>query len=617
LLPFFTEPYPNELVYSMIARYHFYSGNIDCKDTLEEVFQNRSVIPSVEIGSHFDALAHQMGSAYSAEYLLAKHTVYPYYAPFLSEKRQGEILQDVKGDGKGLYTRLGIIAGSICRRKGLYYCPCCAKNDIEKYGEPYIHREHHLQGIDLCPHHGNHLRKYPVVLNTRSRIEFVRFEANKMDLHSIGDNSEEQQLRIAKMAYQLLISEIALSSREQTSSRYRALLRERNYITSANRVRQIDLYQDFNRVYSQKTLEKYESILIESDEYSWLKVLTRNIKRHVHPLRHLLFMDFLNVDFEALLNKNRDNGPFGEGQWPCLNKAASHYKKLVINKVIVSRDSKSGLPIGTFICGCEFVYSRKGPDKIRDDIYDIGRIKRLGSVWMAKLNTLAKEGYSLRGMAKKLDVDAKTIKKYLNQQIEGQNEPKATDTLTIQRYRNQLIEGIKAYPNQSRTGIRNLFPSVYMYLYRHDRDFLFFHLPTRRKGVAKGNNVNWKIRDNNYYNAIFNLNNELRKMEKPLRITRSLVGKRLGILTNLEKHIDKLPKTKILLEAVTESTQEFQVRRCCRIIDEHINQFNEVALWKVKRTGAVRSSHFAVIRPVLEEYISQKRKETKHEETSY
>ena len=97
-----TDPYPNELIYSAIARYHFYSGNIDYKDTLEEVFQSRSVIPSVEIGYHFHALVQQMGNHYSVEKLLAKHTIYPFYAPFLSKQRQQEIMQDVQGDGKGL-----------------------------------------------------------------------------------------------------------------------------------------------------------------------------------------------------------------------------------------------------------------------------------------------------------------------------------------------------------------------------------------------------------------------------------------------------------------------------------------------------------------------------------
>lgn len=65
MIPFFTNPYPDELLYSAIARYHFYSGNIDCKDTLEELFGSRSVIPSVEIGSHFSMLAEKLGSHYS------------------------------------------------------------------------------------------------------------------------------------------------------------------------------------------------------------------------------------------------------------------------------------------------------------------------------------------------------------------------------------------------------------------------------------------------------------------------------------------------------------------------------------------------------------------------
>ena len=82
MLPFFTNPYTDELMYSAIARYHFYSGNIDCKDTLEEVFQSRFVIPSVEIGSHFAILAEQLGSNYSVETILANHTIYPYYVMF-------------------------------------------------------------------------------------------------------------------------------------------------------------------------------------------------------------------------------------------------------------------------------------------------------------------------------------------------------------------------------------------------------------------------------------------------------------------------------------------------------------------------------------------------------
>ncbi|EJR31164.1 hypothetical protein III_05390 [Bacillus mycoides] len=76
-----------------------------------------------------------------------------------------------------------MIAGSICRKSGIYYCAECTKSDVEQFGEPYIHREHQLQGIDYCPYHEVQLRKYPV--ETTSRIEYIRFELKNMNLSSI------------------------------------------------------------------------------------------------------------------------------------------------------------------------------------------------------------------------------------------------------------------------------------------------------------------------------------------------------------------------------------------------------------------------------------------------
>ena len=238
MLTFFTNPYPDELMYSAIARYHFYSGNLDCKDTLEELFQSRSVIPSVENGSHFVILAEQLGSNYPVETILANHTIYPYYAMFLSKQRQQEIVQDVGGDGQALYARLGMIAGSICRKVGLYYCPECTKNDVEQFGEPYIHREHQLQGIDYCPHHEVQLRKYPV--DTTSRIEYIRFELKNMNLSSIykADPFAEISIHLSKQAYKLLRLPLHKFSCEDIKLKHRASLFELNLITVSNRVRQ-------------------------------------------------------------------------------------------------------------------------------------------------------------------------------------------------------------------------------------------------------------------------------------------------------------------------------------------------------------------------------------------
>ncbi|MGE7109727.1 hypothetical protein [Lysinibacillus sp. NPDC047702] len=87
------------------------------------------MIPSAEIGSYFYVLAERLGSQYSVESLLADHTIYPYYASFLSKAQQQGNLRDVLQDGQALYTRLSIIAGGICRKDNLYYCAECAKAD--------------------------------------------------------------------------------------------------------------------------------------------------------------------------------------------------------------------------------------------------------------------------------------------------------------------------------------------------------------------------------------------------------------------------------------------------------------------------------------------------------
>lgn len=48
MLVFFTNPYLDELLHLSIARYQFYSGNFDRKDTLEQMFGSRLVIPSIK-----------------------------------------------------------------------------------------------------------------------------------------------------------------------------------------------------------------------------------------------------------------------------------------------------------------------------------------------------------------------------------------------------------------------------------------------------------------------------------------------------------------------------------------------------------------------------------------
>ncbi len=607
MLPFFTNPYPNELLYSAIARYHFYSGNLDCKDTLEELFGSRCVIPSVEIGSYFSVLVEKLGPHYSVESLLANHTIYPYYASFLSKARQQEILHDVLKDGQALYTRLGIVAGGICRKDVLYYCAECAKADYDQYGEPYIHREHQLQGISYCPHHEVQLRKYPITMD--SRIQYVRFELKHMNLTAIYDVEpyKEIAVAIAKQAYQLLQLPLHELSREIITSKYRVLLRERNLITASNRVRQKELYQAVSSHFPNGFLQCYESELNEAYEYNWLKVLLRNSKRHVHPLRHLFLLHFLQWDIESLETTSTDKGAFGAGPFPCLNRAASHYKQLIIQDVDVTRDFKTKNLIGTFTCSCGFIYARKQST----DMFKVGRVKEFGEEWYQKLTELSRGNLSTRAIARELGVDSKTVKKYLEQPLVEQQSKIVSDVVSkLDVYKAEFIAIVQNHPENGRTQVRKAYQKEYMYLYRHDKEWLFNMLPPVQKHRNDVKTVDWNKRDKEYLKRIKTLYEQLRKSDKPVRITVSLLGKRLGILANLKRHLDKLPLTQNLLKQITESVEQFQIRRCYKIIDKMICD-GEVPLnlWRIQRPAGLKSRDFQKIRPILEAYLLRERGE--------
>lgn len=309
MLDFFTDPYKDELIYSTIARYHFYSGNVDYKDTIEECFGKRTMIPTLEIGGNFEYLAKVLGKKYSSDDLINKHTIMPYYEPFIDEKLKQKTIDEIKNKGSySIYTRLGIIAGAICKKDSIYYCPVCAKDDIQKHGEPYIHREHQLEGIILCPHHGVLLKRYLFRKVDVSRIEYIRLEEKHMDLGAefIDIDDYDRHLELAKDSYYLLNQEFKGISKDKVSMKYRNLLYKKGLLKGSNTINQKELYEQFINYYGKTFLEQLDCQIDFENDYNWLKVISRKSKRSSHPLRHLLFINFLCEDIKYFFDNIYD-----------------------------------------------------------------------------------------------------------------------------------------------------------------------------------------------------------------------------------------------------------------------------------------------------------------------
>jgi len=613
MLSFFTDTYPDELLYSTFARYHFYSGNIDLKDTLTELFGKNSVIPSFEMGNYLQFLCNQLGKEYTPKSLLQEHTIFPYYSPFLPENRKVGIIKDiVGGDGKGVYTQIGIIAGSICNKDAIYYCPVCAREDITKFGEPYIHREHQLQGILICPHHGCYLKKYTIGFQDRSRIQYIRLEEVLLDLSDFclyQDKHFDKLLRIAKSAYYLMTHNLSKISKADILQHYKNLLYERDLATSKLRVRQEELHEMIVNYYGTELLDKLESGIDENDEYNWLRVATRDVARTVHPLRHILLILFLAGDMDTFFQGIRKKyNPFGTGPWPCLNSGSEHYHQDVITNVVITPDSETRKPVGTFTCECGYSYSRKGPDQSDRDRYHKGRVKAFGHIWKSKLKQLLTEKkLSYRKMALYMGCDVKTIQKFESiftektiyqekvEQVQGQTDKKMHEASKI-----TLLNFILEQQQLSRTAIRQLCQKEYAFLYRYDREWLFGVLPSiKSKGGSKGY-IDWNKRDQDLLLMLHKARLELLNDEgKPIRISKSSLGRKIGKLSLLEKHLDKLPSCNDFITKVLETTQQIQLRRCQQIIMNMQQEGLPLIEWKVWRQAGITQEDYQLIKDKL------------------
>ena len=152
MLGFFPEPYPDELLYSVLVRYYVRSGYSNFIFAAEDLFQNRHVRPSFE---YFPALKYEVVSKLtedkSFEKVILQHTMFPYHCRFLPIDRKQSALQSIIRMDNNYHDLILFPKRKITPT--MRYCPLCASEDRKNYGETYWHRIHQIQELTICPTH--------------------------------------------------------------------------------------------------------------------------------------------------------------------------------------------------------------------------------------------------------------------------------------------------------------------------------------------------------------------------------------------------------------------------------------------------------------------------------
>lgn len=157
-IPYIPTAYPDETLGSLLTRLFLHNGigiwrHIVNEGNLRRTDRNSSfhTIPAPDGGA--SRLLPTLG--YSYEEMLHKLTVLPFWLAFNNATSPiGRISID-KNNGSN--TKLYLLRHPRTPL-GSRFCPTCLQEDLESFGEPYLHRHHQLPVAIVCAKHGCWLR---------------------------------------------------------------------------------------------------------------------------------------------------------------------------------------------------------------------------------------------------------------------------------------------------------------------------------------------------------------------------------------------------------------------------------------------------------------------------
>ena len=303
MLSYFPEMYPDEILYSAIARYHKYSGNPHICHTINDLFRNKSDSSSVILPAHLKYFSEQEEFfGVSFEDLLYQRTLFPFYALFQSDQFIQNVIRWTKEEsGETEFDKYGIWRKSAKTPAHLRYCPVCLKEDSNKYGETYWHRQHQIFGVSVCSTHKT------VLLD--SNIPYASYDSKAYFCppelvvspakppEQLDDAEIEIAVQIAIEIQWLLDNfftahNLWIKNGESFRDIYLFFLRKKGLTTPGGSVRTSQFKIDFAKFYG-KYLSLWDLDFSLSKKTCWPIKMLRSETRHLNFLRHVTMMKYL------------------------------------------------------------------------------------------------------------------------------------------------------------------------------------------------------------------------------------------------------------------------------------------------------------------------------------
>jgi len=583
----------DELMYSWLCRLAVLNGWGTGRDAVRKIFGGMTVTPCLTIPTYVSLIKAQCAGSLpydSIAEFIEVSTLLPYHRPFLDSTRYAQLVEDSLACGAlEIQLRLGLIANRFGIKAVHKFCPACVTEDIQANGCYYWHRLHHLPGVDCCVLHAIRLQSH----NPPSPSNFSQCFVYPGTLTCSRNfrTTSAQQRQFAQLSSDLVKAALPPINNVDRSNVYRNRILAEGFLTRRGNPDYVAITAALRNHFSDFADFEHQARLLatQKNPLRWIEDLVERPHQSAHPICHILLIDFLfgsiaafglAVDAERsipensqeiahLINRARVQEP--------LQLSGGDIEKLLRDPTLSCRQiaQQAGRSVGTIV-----KYRRQRGILFKE------RSKFVDSHFRESIQRDLQSDLPLNSIARAHGVSISTVYRELAY-AKFTSLLRQNLLLTAQKEvrRNRWALKLKAAGSDV-SRARSANASDYAWLYRHDRNWLLacnaqFHKSTRMAVM-----VDWKARDQALCLKLLTIADSLSKIEPPIRVSVTRLRTELGQTAHLRRK--NMPQLSALLLNLSETPEDFRIRRVNYAIDFLRQKGAEIKLWRVQRAAGLR-----------------------------
>lgn len=287
----FPNPYPDEFIYSAIARAGVHHAITSPKQLLDEVFANRKVIATIDLPNHLSCVLRHLPPNYTLEKLVYEHTLFPIYALFCPENIRLRCLKWMGNQSKGsIHLALGVAASKVKQISTHRYCSLCLEDQYHQYGEYFWPRIWHIQGSNCCTKHKVKLLEFVLAPHLHGRHQFIAAN-NIITRNQSPETAHKLDLIVSSRIAELLqLPPISSPTFHQWSQFYHRIAWQLGCGKGNKHIDHTKTYAAIVKIWDLNWLRQHHLDELHT-ETNWLRAIFRKHLKSFSYLEHIIVLE--------------------------------------------------------------------------------------------------------------------------------------------------------------------------------------------------------------------------------------------------------------------------------------------------------------------------------------